>query len=163
MGSNCDMDPPRGTAGGQGKSPFLLCPRCGARTSPQSPPPYGLQKASLKAPEREKGRAKSPLKFSAVEKKRQRESDAAQAAATAEVAATATPPPPSSSAFTCESSRAGPEFVPETQALRDENRDLISHCCTAGLFPILDDLPDQWTVGTGHQSLLHSWPLSNPR
>lgn len=61
----------RGTPCGQGKESFLLCPRCGARTPPQSPSPLPVpktpmifRKATLKAPEREKVRAQSPLKFS---------------------------------------------------------------------------------------------------
>ena len=70
-------------------------------------------------------------KFSAIERKRQREPDAVAAAtstpdAAVNTAVTSTPStaPPSSAAFTFAPSTAGPKFVPETQALRDENRDL---------------------------------------
>lgn len=62
------------------------------------------------------------MKFSAVEKKRQCESDAA--ATTAEDIPATAPPPPSASTFIFESGNPGPAFVPETQSLCDENRDL---------------------------------------
>ena len=129
MDSDCEMDPraePRGDKGKAPAVPAALPPSSSAPATSKSSPPF--RKTVLKAPEREKASVQSPLKFLAIERKRQRESDAVAAATSTPIntAVTSTPStaPPSSAAFTFAPNTAGPEFIPETQALRDENRDL---------------------------------------
>ena len=128
--SDCEMDPRAEPRVDKGKTPVPAA-HAAATAPPPSPHPAAktpaiFKKSLLKAPEREKVRAQSPLKFSAVERKRQRESDAAAtAAATAsDDTAPAIAAPPSSATFAFESGVAGPAFNLETQALHAEIRDL---------------------------------------